>query len=139
MQVCVCAGVCAGVCLCVRVCACVCVTVCLIDCVYMPLCAGCPRQIGLSLAKARLCDFSGQYYCESCHHGDLSIIPSRMVHNWDLTPRQVSQGSLRVCDVDSCMCIHTVCVCVCMLTWIMCRCVCVLTWILCRCVCVCVC
>ncbi|KAG7277567.1 hypothetical protein CRUP_013885 [Coryphaenoides rupestris] len=59
-------------------------------------CAGCPRQIGLSLAKARLCDFSGRYYCESCHHGDLSIIPSRMVHNWDLTPRQVSQRALRL-------------------------------------------
>ncbi|CAL8285166.1 unnamed protein product [Merluccius merluccius] len=59
-------------------------------------CAGCPRQIGLSLAKARLCDFSGRYYCESCHHGDLSIIPSRMIHNWDLTPRQVSQRALKL-------------------------------------------
>ncbi|CAL8306151.1 unnamed protein product [Boreogadus saida] len=57
-------------------------------------CAGCPRQIGLSLAKARLCDFSGRHYCDSCHHGDLSIIPSRMVHNWDLTPRQVSRRAL---------------------------------------------
>lgn len=59
-------------------------------------CAGCPRQIGLSLAKAQLCDFSGRYYCESCHHGDVSIIPSRMVHNWDLTSRQVSQRALRL-------------------------------------------
>lgn len=59
-------------------------------------CAGCPRQIGLSLAKASLCHFSGRYYCESCHHGDLSIIPSRMVHNWDITPRQVSRRALRL-------------------------------------------
>lgn len=59
-------------------------------------CAGCPRQIGLSLAKAQLCDFSGRYYCDSCHHGDLSIIPSRIVHNWDLTPRQVSRRALRL-------------------------------------------
>lgn len=50
---------------------------------------GCPQQIGPSLGRARLCEFSGQHYCESCHHGDATIIPSRMVHNWDLTQREV--------------------------------------------------
>ncbi|XP_030611171.1 pleckstrin homology domain-containing family M member 1 isoform X2 [Archocentrus centrarchus] len=57
-------------------------------------CAGCPQQIGLSLGRARLCEFSGQYYCESCHKGDTTIIPSRMVHNWDLTHREVSKKAL---------------------------------------------
>ncbi|KPP64713.1 pleckstrin-like domain-containing family M member 1-like, partial [Scleropages formosus] len=51
-------------------------------------CAGCPKQIGFSFGKARLCEFSGQYYCESCHHGDTIIIPSRVVHNWDLVARE---------------------------------------------------
>ncbi|GLD60086.1 pleckstrin homology domain-containing family M member 1-like protein, partial [Lates japonicus] len=51
-------------------------------------CAGCPQQIGPSRGRARLCEFSGQYYCDSCHHGDTTIIPSRMVHNWDLTQRE---------------------------------------------------
>ncbi|XP_034564211.1 pleckstrin homology domain-containing family M member 1 [Notolabrus celidotus] len=59
-------------------------------------CAGCPKQIGPSLGRARLCEFSGQYYCDSCHHGDTSIIPSRMVHNWDLTQREVSKKALRL-------------------------------------------
>uniref|UniRef100_UPI0037E9049B pleckstrin homology domain-containing family M member 1 n=1 Tax=Semicossyphus pulcher TaxID=241346 RepID=UPI0037E9049B len=59
-------------------------------------CAGCPRQIGPSLGRARLCEFSGQYYCDSCHHGDTSIIPSRMVHNWDLIEREVSKKALRL-------------------------------------------
>ncbi|XP_071401843.1 pleckstrin homology domain-containing family M member 1 [Centroberyx affinis] len=59
-------------------------------------CAGCPKQIGLSLGRARLCEFSGQYYCDSCHHGDTSIIPARMVHNWDLTPREVSRKALKL-------------------------------------------
>ncbi|XP_056222572.1 pleckstrin homology domain-containing family M member 1 isoform X1 [Seriola aureovittata] len=59
-------------------------------------CAGCPQQIGPSRSRARLCEFSGQYYCESCHHGDTSIIPSRMVHNWDLTQREVSKKALRL-------------------------------------------
>lgn len=57
-------------------------------------CAGCPQQIGPSRGRARLCEFSGQYYCDSCHHGDITIIPSRMVHNWDLKQREVSKKAL---------------------------------------------
>ncbi|KAF7203990.1 pleckstrin homology domain-containing family M member 1 [Nothobranchius furzeri] len=57
-------------------------------------CAGCPQQIGPSLGKARLCEFSGQYYCDNCHKGDTTIIPSRMLHNWDLTHREVSKRAL---------------------------------------------
>uniref|UniRef100_A0A8C2B230 Pleckstrin homology domain containing, family M (with RUN domain) member 1 n=1 Tax=Cyprinus carpio TaxID=7962 RepID=A0A8C2B230_CYPCA len=60
------------------------------------VCAGCPRQIGMSLGRARLCAFSGQYYCESCHQGDTTIIPSRMLHNWDLTAREVSKQAFKL-------------------------------------------
>lgn len=56
----------------------------------MLLCVGCPKQIGVSLGRARLCEFSGQYYCDGCHQGNTTLIPSRMVHNWDLTAREVS-------------------------------------------------
>ncbi|XP_034414217.1 pleckstrin homology domain-containing family M member 1 [Cyclopterus lumpus] len=59
-------------------------------------CAGCPQPIGPSLGRARLCGFSGQYYCDSCHHGDTTVIPSRMVHNWDLTRREVSKKALHL-------------------------------------------
>ncbi|XP_027019038.2 pleckstrin homology domain-containing family M member 1 [Tachysurus fulvidraco] len=59
-------------------------------------CAGCPRQIGVSLGRARLCEFSGQYYCDSCHQGDITIIPSRMVHNWDLRAREVSRQAMKL-------------------------------------------
>ncbi|KAA0725551.1 Pleckstrin -like proteiny domain-containing family M member 1 [Triplophysa tibetana] len=59
-------------------------------------CAGCPRQIGVSQGRARLCEFSGHHYCDTCHHGDVSIIPSRVVHNWDLTAREVSRRALRM-------------------------------------------
>ncbi|XP_030631587.1 pleckstrin homology domain-containing family M member 1 [Chanos chanos] len=58
-------------------------------------CAGCPRQIGVSLGRARLCEFTGQNYCESCHHGNAIVIPSRMIHNWDLTAREVSRQALK--------------------------------------------
>ncbi|XP_036073006.1 pleckstrin homology domain-containing family M member 1 isoform X1 [Oryzias melastigma] len=59
-------------------------------------CADCSQQIGPSLGRARLCEFSGQYYCDSCHIRDTSIIPSRMLHNWDLIPREVSKRAVRV-------------------------------------------
>ncbi|KAK6302061.1 hypothetical protein J4Q44_G00281140 [Coregonus suidteri] len=59
-------------------------------------CAGCPKPVGVSRGKARLCEFSGKYYCDSCHQGDAIAIPSRMVHNWDLTPREVSRQALKL-------------------------------------------
>uniref|UniRef100_A0AAY4CNN1 RUN domain-containing protein n=1 Tax=Denticeps clupeoides TaxID=299321 RepID=A0AAY4CNN1_9TELE len=59
-------------------------------------CAGCTKQIGFSRRKARLCEFSALYYCDSCHRGDLTAIPSRMVHNWDLTPREVSRQAMKL-------------------------------------------
>lgn len=59
-------------------------------------CAGCPQQIGPSRGRARLCHFSGQYYCDTCHTGETSIIPSRLVHNWDLAPREVSVKAVRL-------------------------------------------
>ncbi|XP_037610873.1 pleckstrin homology domain-containing family M member 1 [Sebastes umbrosus] len=59
-------------------------------------CAGCAQQIGPSLGRARLCEFSGQYYCDSCHHGNTTVIPSRMVHNWDLTQREVSKKAMHL-------------------------------------------
>lgn len=59
-------------------------------------CAGCPQKVGPSLAPARLCHFSGLHYCLSCHRGDASVIPSRVVHNWDLTQRPVSRKALKL-------------------------------------------
>ncbi|XP_063076803.1 pleckstrin homology domain-containing family M member 1 [Engraulis encrasicolus] len=59
-------------------------------------CAGCNKQIGFSMGKARRCEFSAQYYCDSCHRGDAIVIPSRMVHNWDLTPREVCRQVLKL-------------------------------------------
>ncbi|XP_071202996.1 pleckstrin homology domain-containing family M member 1-like [Salvelinus alpinus] len=59
-------------------------------------CAGCPKPVGVSRGKARLCEFSGKYYCDACHQGDTIAIPSRMVHNWDLTPREVSRQALEL-------------------------------------------
>ncbi|XP_069606916.1 pleckstrin homology domain-containing family M member 1 [Ranitomeya imitator] len=54
-------------------------------------CAGCHKQIGFNFGKAKLCAFSSLYYCNLCHQDEVSIIPSRIVHNWDLLERPVSR------------------------------------------------
>ncbi|KFW80588.1 Pleckstrin homology domain-containing family M member 1, partial [Manacus vitellinus] len=59
------------------------------------ICAGCSRQIGFSFARPKLCAFSGLYYCDSCHRDDETVIPSRLIHNWDLTKRGVCKQALK--------------------------------------------
>ncbi|NWI77577.1 PKHM1 protein, partial [Dryoscopus gambensis] len=59
------------------------------------ICAGCSRQIGFSFARPKLCNFSGLYYCDSCHRDEETVIPSRLIHNWDLTKRGVCKQALK--------------------------------------------
>ncbi|XP_061872687.1 pleckstrin homology domain-containing family M member 1-like [Colius striatus] len=59
------------------------------------ICAGCSRQIGFSFSKPKLCSFSGLYYCDSCHRDDETVIPSRLIHNWDLSKRGVCRQAFR--------------------------------------------
>ncbi|TRY91863.1 hypothetical protein DNTS_027205 [Danionella cerebrum] len=42
-------------------------------------CAGCQRPVGLSRGKAKVCSYSGWYYCTSCHQDNLFLIPARLV------------------------------------------------------------
>lgn len=58
-------------------------------------CAGCSRQIGFSFVRPKLCAFSGLYYCDICHQDDASVIPARIIHNWDLTKRLVCRQALK--------------------------------------------
>ncbi|XP_063107831.1 pleckstrin homology domain-containing family M member 1 isoform X3 [Cavia porcellus] len=58
-------------------------------------CAGCSRQIGFSFVRPKLCAFSGLYYCDICHQDDTSVIPARIIHNWDLTKRPVCRQALK--------------------------------------------
>ncbi|XP_006897936.1 PREDICTED: pleckstrin homology domain-containing family M member 1 [Elephantulus edwardii] len=58
-------------------------------------CAGCSRQIGFSFVRPKLCAFSGLYYCDICHQDDTSVIPARIIHNWDLTKRLICRQALK--------------------------------------------
>lgn len=41
----------------------------------------------------RLCDYTGLWFCPSCHWNDTAITPARVVMDWDFEPRPVSQAS----------------------------------------------
>nr|XP_045003326.1 pleckstrin homology domain-containing family M member 3 isoform X1 [Jaculus jaculus]XP_045003327.1 pleckstrin homology domain-containing family M member 3 isoform X1 [Jaculus jaculus] len=54
-------------------------------------CAGCQRPIGLCRGRAKVCSYSGWYFCSSCHVDDTFLIPARIVHNWDTSKYKVSK------------------------------------------------
>ncbi|CDQ76686.1 unnamed protein product [Oncorhynchus mykiss] len=54
-------------------------------------CAGCQKPVGLSRGKAKVCRYSGWYYCQSCHQDNLFLIPARLLHNWDTNRHKVSK------------------------------------------------
>ncbi|XP_076667171.1 pleckstrin homology and RUN domain containing M1 [Andrena cerasifolii] len=47
-------------------------------------CFECGHAIGMSFSKAHVCFYSGNYYCSKCMSPNEYIIPSRVIHNWDL-------------------------------------------------------
>ncbi|MBN3283218.1 PKHM3 protein, partial [Polyodon spathula] len=51
----------------------------------------CQRPVGLSHGRAKVCCYSGLYYCQSCHEDDVFLIPARLVHNWDTRKHKVSK------------------------------------------------
>lgn len=44
----------------------------------------------------RLCDYDGLYYCASCHWNNSSVVPARIVHNWDFEQYCVSRASYQL-------------------------------------------
>lgn len=58
-------------------------------------CVECQTPISYKLGgvEPRQCDYTGGYYCPSCHWNDEVIIPARVLHNWDFLPRKVCRAS----------------------------------------------
>ncbi|XP_029698566.1 pleckstrin homology domain-containing family M member 3 isoform X2 [Takifugu rubripes] len=54
-------------------------------------CAGCQCPVGISHGKAKVCYYSGWYYCQSCHQDNSFLIPARLLHNWDTNKHKVSK------------------------------------------------
>lgn len=66
-------------------------------------CAGCHKHFddGMTLmrdlvqsfgwGKPRLCEYTGQLFCSSCHTNETAVLPARVLHRWDFTRYPVSQ------------------------------------------------
>ncbi|KFK34117.1 hypothetical protein AALP_AA5G103700 [Arabis alpina] len=67
------------------------------------ICAGCHRYFddgatlvgdfvkALGWGKPRLCEYTGQLFCSSCHTNDMAVLPARVLHHWDFNRYPVSQ------------------------------------------------
>ncbi|XP_060694022.1 differentially expressed in FDCP 8 homolog isoform X2 [Hemiscyllium ocellatum] len=60
-------------------------------------CGECRQPISLRgvPSEARMCDYTGRYYCSSCHWNDAAVIPARVIHNWDFEAYKVCRYSMR--------------------------------------------
>ncbi|XP_019437167.1 PREDICTED: uncharacterized protein LOC109343381 isoform X1 [Lupinus angustifolius] len=45
----------------------------------------------LGWGKPRLCEYTGQLFCSSCHTNETAVLPARVLHHWDFTHYPVSQ------------------------------------------------
>ncbi|XP_054276397.1 differentially expressed in FDCP 8 homolog [Macrosteles quadrilineatus] len=61
-------------------------------------CAECKLPISFknSWLAPRLCDYTGLYYCTSCHWNNSSMIPARVVCNWDFKPYLVCRATYQL-------------------------------------------
>lgn len=54
-------------------------------------CQSCRRPIGLVFGQSRLCHFDGHHYCSECHLNEKSVIPARILCNWDFNKYTISK------------------------------------------------
>ncbi|PON72208.1 Phox domain containing protein [Parasponia andersonii] len=66
-------------------------------------CAGCYKHFDdgktlirdfaqtLGWGKPRLCEYTSQLFCSSCHTNETAVLPARVLHNWDFMQYPVSQ------------------------------------------------
>ncbi|KAL3994923.1 hypothetical protein ACH3XW_23715 [Acanthocheilonema viteae] len=58
-------------------------------------CLSCRKSIGPTFASYRKCGFDEKYYCDGCFNkGGESVIPSRLIRNWDGHPRHVCRSNM---------------------------------------------
>ncbi|MFH4975028.1 hypothetical protein AB6A40_001737 [Gnathostoma spinigerum] len=57
-------------------------------------CHSCNKSIGPTFSSYRMCAFDAKYYCDACWKaGETIIIPSRLIRNWDSSPRPVCKAN----------------------------------------------
>ncbi|KAG0415600.1 hypothetical protein HPB47_007216 [Ixodes persulcatus] len=58
-------------------------------------CAECRQNVFPQQGQPRRCEYTGRYYCSLCHWNSQTIVPARVLHNWDFEPRKVCRASLQ--------------------------------------------
>lgn len=58
-------------------------------------CRGCQDQLGSTISKAKVCAYTGEYFCTNCMDANVFIIPARVIHNWDFKRYPVSIKAAR--------------------------------------------
>ncbi|TRY67330.1 hypothetical protein TCAL_14677 [Tigriopus californicus] len=54
-------------------------------------CAGCSMTVQMRYIKTfRYCSYFGKYFCTSCHLGQTSVLPAKIIHNWNFKEEPVS-------------------------------------------------
>ncbi|CAG4963416.1 unnamed protein product [Parnassius apollo] len=56
-------------------------------------CKSCQDLLGSTVSKAKVCGYTGEYYCSNCMDPNVFIIPARVIHNWDFKRYPVSKKS----------------------------------------------
>ncbi|RLU24465.1 hypothetical protein DMN91_002554 [Ooceraea biroi] len=64
-------------------------------------CLDCGHPIGMIFSKAHVCSYSGHYFCSDCMAEGVYVVPSRMIHNWDLKQYSVSRKAAEFLEKDS--------------------------------------
>ncbi|XP_047515183.1 uncharacterized protein LOC125056214 [Pieris napi] len=54
-------------------------------------CHGCQDLLGSTVSKAKVCGYTGEYFCSNCMDPNVFIIPARVIHNWDFKRYPVSK------------------------------------------------
>ncbi|KAK7154111.1 hypothetical protein R3I94_007471 [Phoxinus phoxinus] len=63
------------------------------------LCAGCGTEVEPRyMKKLQYCDYLGRYFCDVCHGGLESVIPGRVLNNWDFARYPVCHFSRQLLD-----------------------------------------
>jgi len=58
-------------------------------------CQDCGKAIGAIFGPGRLCGFTKKYYCDDCHtNTQTTIIPARLLYNWDGGQYKVARSSM---------------------------------------------
>jgi hypothetical protein len=52
-------------------------------------CADCSKAIGTLFGPAKVCGYTKMYYCDECHVDEMSIIPAKVVYNWNFQTYKV--------------------------------------------------